>query len=45
LPGGALRVVRVAAFVAVVVGAALLTRPTPDQRDESGSAEGLHFPL
>jgi hypothetical protein len=44
LPGGALRVARVAAFVAVVVGAALLTRPTPDQSDESGSAEGMHFP-
>jgi hypothetical protein len=36
LPGGALGVARVAAFVAVVVGAALLTRP--------GADDALHIP-
>ncbi len=34
LPGGALGVARVAAFAAVVVGAALLTRPAADQADQ-----------
>lgn len=33
LPGGALGVARVAAFVAVVLGAALLTRPATDHTD------------
>jgi hypothetical protein len=34
LPGGALGVARVAAFAAVVVGAALLTRPAADHADQ-----------
>jgi hypothetical protein len=34
LPAGALGVARVAAFAAVVVGAALLSRPVADEEEE-----------